>query len=194
MSRLRALASLGDTLEFFAQKPGETEERDQHHQSQARRGIAHDLLRQLTERIAGRNDGAGPQARRNEIQHQEGGPGQPRHPVGKTRDTPNTVRVAMDQDHPDIVAVCQLGGGLDGAFKSREGSDPARAKPPSDPEADHIAGEAAEPTDHNESTETQRARMRGVAREQRQQQAVRGRIGKQDAVGGITMLADEVEE
>ena len=78
----------------------------------------------------------------------------------------------MHQDHPDIVAVCQLGCRLDGAFKSWEGSDPARAKPSSDPEADHIAGEAAEPTDHNESAETQRAGMRGVAREQRQQQAV----------------------
>ena len=100
----------------------------------------------------------------------------------------------MQQDHPDIVAVCQLGCSLDGAFKSWEGSNPARAKPSPDPEADHVAGEAAEPTDHNERTETQRARMRRVARKQRKQQAVRGRVGKHDAVGRIAVLAYEVEE
>ena len=36
--------------------------------------------------------------------------------------------------------------------------------------------------------------MRGVAREQPEQQAVRCRIGKHDAVGHIAMLAHEVQE
>jgi hypothetical protein len=32
-SRHRASASLNDTIEFFAQNPGETEEREKHHQA-----------------------------------------------------------------------------------------------------------------------------------------------------------------
>jgi hypothetical protein len=51
---------LGDALELLAQNPGEAEERKQHHQAEARRGIAHDLLRDLAEGIASRDDRAGP--------------------------------------------------------------------------------------------------------------------------------------
>ncbi len=36
--------------------------------------------------------------------------------------------------------------------------------------------------------------MRGVARKEREQQAVRGRIGEHDAVGCIAVLANEIEE
>ena len=36
--------------------------------------------------------------------------------------------------------------------------------------------------------------MRSVAREQGEQQAVRGRVGENDAVGCIAVLANEIEE
>jgi len=36
--------------------------------------------------------------------------------------------------------------------------------------------------------------MRGVARKEREQQAVRGRIGEHNAVGCIAVLANEIEE
>ena len=62
----------------------------------------------------------------------------------------------MEQDHPDIVTVSQPTCSLDGAFKLGEGSEPTGAKTPPDPEADYIAGEAAEPADHDESGEIQR--------------------------------------
>ncbi len=64
-----------------------------------------------------------------------------------------------------MVTVRQLGCNLDGAVKPWKGSESAPAKSPSDPKADHITSEAAEPADHNQGPETQRARMCGVARE-----------------------------
>jgi hypothetical protein len=63
----------------------------------------------------------------------------------------------MQHDHPDMMTVRQLGCSLDGAFKPWKGPEPARAKSPPDPEADHIAGEAAEPADHDQGGETKRA-------------------------------------
>src|SRR6185369_15778448 len=53
----RDLASLDHPFELFAQNPGQAEEPDQHHQAQTGRGIVHELLRQVTEGIASRNDG-----------------------------------------------------------------------------------------------------------------------------------------
>ena len=159
------LTTLENALKPSAQNPGEAKEREQHHQAQVRRGIAHDLLRDLAEGIAGGNNCTGPYARRNEVEHQESGPGQRRHPVGEARDTSNAMRVAMEQDHPDMVTVRQLGCSLDGAFKPWKGPKPARTKSPPDPEPDHITCEAAEPAEHNQSPETQRARMGGVTGE-----------------------------
>ena len=40
----------------------------------------------------------------------------------------------------------------------------------------------------------QRARMRSVAREQRKQQTVRGRIGEHEAIGRIAVLVYEIEK
>ncbi len=47
---------------------------------------------------------------------------------------------------------------------------------------------------HDERAKTQRARMRRVAREQRKQQAMRGRIGKHEAVGRVAVLAYEIQK
>jgi hypothetical protein len=100
----------------------------------------------------------------------------------------------MKQNHPDIVTVRQADDGLHGAFEPRETIEQASAIAPPDPEANDVACETAQPADHDECAKTERARMCRVAREQRQQQAMRGRIGKHEAVGRIAMLADEVEE
>ena len=90
--------------------------------------------------------------------------------------------------------VSQPGHRLDSAFEPGEGSEPACAKTPPDPEADDVAGEAAEPADREQGAKAQRAGMRGVAREQPEKEAVRGRIGEHNAVGCIAVLAYEVEE
>ena len=73
-----ASVSLNDLLEFPAEQPGQAEERDQHDDAQTRRGIVHRRLRELTEGIAGRDGGAGPQACRDKVEREERGPGQPR--------------------------------------------------------------------------------------------------------------------
>jgi hypothetical protein len=189
-----ASVSLHDLLELPAEQPGQAEERDQHHDAQARRGIVDGRLRELTEGVAGRDDGAGPKARRDEVERKEGGPGQPRYPVSKPREPADAMRETMKQDHPDIVTVRQADDGLHGTLEPRKTKEQAGAIAPPDPEANDVAGETAEPADHDERAKTQRPRMRRVAREQRKQQAMRGRIGKHEAVGRIAMLAYEVEE
>ena len=153
-----------------------------------------DVLRELTEGIAGRDDGAGPKAGSDEVERQESGPGQPRYPVGKPRQPADAMRETMKQDHPDIVTVRQADDGLHGALEPRKTIEQADAIAPPDPEANDVAGETAEPAHRDERAKIQRARMRRVTREQRKQQAMRGRIGKHEAVGRIAVLADEVEE
>ena len=64
-----------------------------------------------------------------------------------------------------MVSGSQLDGNLHGTFEPRKRSQPAHAKAPPDPEADHIAHEAAEPADRKQRAETQRAGMRGVSPE-----------------------------
>ena len=64
-----------------------------------------------------------------------------------------------------MMAVHQLSCSLHGTLKTRKQPKPARTKAPSDPKADHIAYEAAEPADHCQGTETRRSRMRCVARD-----------------------------
>jgi hypothetical protein len=189
-----ASVSLHDLIELPAEQPGQAEERDQHHDAQARRGIVDGRLRELTEGIAGRDNGAGPKAGSYEVEGKEGGPGQPRYPVGKPRKPADAMRETMKQDHPDIVTVRQPDDGLHGALEPRKTIEQAGAIAPPDPEADDIAGETAEPASHDECAKTQRAGMRRVAREQRKQQAMRGRIGKHEAVGRIAVLAYEVEK
>lgn len=93
-----------------------------------------------------------------------------------------------------MVTVGQLGCDLDRAFKPGKGPDATGAKSPPDPESDHVARETADPADHNERAEAQRARMRGVPREQCKQQAMRSSIGEHDAVGRIAVLAYEFEK
>ena len=104
------------------------------------------------------------------------------------------MRETMKQDHPDIVTVRQANDGLHGALEPRKTKEQASAIAPSDPEANDIAGETAEPANRDERAETQATRMRRIAREQRQQQAVPGRIGTHQSVGHIAVLANEVEE
>src|SRR5262245_31536992 len=104
------------------------------------------------------------------------------------------MRVAMQQDHPDMVPLSQPGRSPNGALQPREVPEPPGPKSPPDPEADDIAGEAAEPADRNQRSEAQRARMGGVAGKQSKQQAVRGRICEYETVGRIAVLANEVEE
>jgi len=104
------------------------------------------------------------------------------------------VRETMKKNHPDIVTVRQADDGLHGAFEPWETIQQTGAVAPPNPEANDVAGKTAEPADHDERAKIERARMRRVAREQRQQQAMRGRIGKHEAVGRIAVLADEVEE
>jgi hypothetical protein len=190
----RASVSLHDLIELPAEQPGQAEERDQHHDAQARRGIVDGRLRELTEGVAGRDDGAGPKARRDEVERQECGPGQPRYPVGKPREPADAVRETVKQDHPNIVTVGQTDDGLHRALEPRKTKEQAGAIAPSDPEANDVAGETAEPANHDEGAKIQRTRMRRIAREQRKQQAMRGRIGKHEAVGRIAVLAYEVEE
>jgi len=189
-----ASVSLHDLIEFPAEHPGQAEERDQHHDAEARRGIVDGRLRELTEGIAGRDNCAGPETRRDEVERKEGGPGQPRYPVGKSRKPANAMREAMKQDHPDIVTVRQANDGLHRALEPRKTKEQAGAIAPSDPEANDVAGETAEPANRDERAETQATRMRRIAREQRKQQAMRGRIAKHEAVGRIAVLAYEVEE
>ena len=100
----------------------------------------------------------------------------------------------MEENHPEIVTICQSGRDHYGALEPWEGAKPAGAETPSDPEAEHIAGEAAEPANDDKSAETQCARMGGVAREQRKQKAMRGRIGKHETVSRIAVLAYEFQE
>ena len=101
----------------------------------------------------------------------------------------------MQQDHPDVVAVGQPGRGPHRARNPGGGrSKPAGAVTPPDPEADDIARKAADPAHRDDGAKTQRARMRRVAREQRQQQAVRRRVREHQAVDRIAVLADEFEE
>src|SRR5262245_47310511 len=104
------------------------------------------------------------------------------------------MRVAMQQDHPDMVPLSQPGRSPNGALQPWEVPEPPGPKSPPDPEADDIACEAAEPADRNQRAEAQRARMGGVAGEQSKQQAVRGRICEYETVGRIAVLANEVEE
>lgn len=195
-SATRALASvsLHNLLELPAEQPGQAEKPDQHHDAQARRGIVDGRLRELTERIAGRDNGAGPKAGSCEVERKECGPGQPRYSVGKPGKPANAMRETMKQDHPDIVTVRQANDGLHGAFEPRKTFEQAGAVAPTDPEANDVAGETADPADRNERTKIQRTRMRRITREQRQQQAMRGRIGKHEAVGRIAVLPYEVEE
>ena len=105
LKSIPASGLLDNALELPAHYPGDAKERDQHHEAEARRCFAHDLLRDLAEGIANRDSRARPQARRGEIERQEGGPGQLRYPVGKAGDAANAVRVTMEQDHPDVVTV-----------------------------------------------------------------------------------------
>src|SRR5262249_12079840 len=121
-------------------------------------------------------------------------PGQLRYAVGKARDAADAVRVAVDQDHPGMMPVRQLRRRLNGTFKPWKGGEPARAELPPDPEADHVTDEAPEPAYDDQCTDAQRARRRGIAREHRKQQAVRGRVAEHDGVCRVAMLADEVEE
>src|SRR4029079_10430292 len=92
------------------------------------------------------------------------------------------------------MTISQTGCGLNGAVKLWKGPEQTGAITPPDPEADCIAGEAAEPADQDECAQLQRAGMRSVARKQGEQQAVRGRVGEHDAVGRIAVLANEIEE
>ena len=133
--------SLHDLIEFPAEQPGQTEERDQHHDAKARRGIVDGGLRELTEGIAGRDNRSGPKACRNEIERKEGRPGQPRYPVSKSREPADAVRETMKQDHPEIATVRQANDGLYGALEPRKTIEQAGAITPSDPEADDVAGE-----------------------------------------------------
>src|SRR5262245_37746134 len=104
------------------------------------------------------------------------------------------MRVTMQQDHPDMMAVRQLGCRVNSTFEPWDGLEPARSESAPHPEADDVACEAAEPADHNQGAEAQRARVRGVAREQPEQQAVRGRIREYKTVDRIAMVANEIEE
>jgi hypothetical protein len=189
-----ASVSLHDLIELPAEQPGQAKERNQHHDAKARRGIVDGSLRELTEGIAGRDNGAGPKAGSYEVERQECGPGQPRYPVGKPRQPANAVRETMKQDHPGIVTVRQADDGLYGALETRKTIEQASTIAPPDPEANDVAGETAEPAHRDEGSKIQRARMRRITREQRKQQAMRGRIGKHEAVGRIAVLAYEVEE
>jgi hypothetical protein len=100
----------------------------------------------------------------------------------------------VKQDHPGVVPIRQPNHGLNDALKPGKPLKQAGAITPPDPEAKDITGETAEPADHDERTETERARMRRITRKQRQQQAMPGRIGKHQTVGHIAVLANEVEE
>lgn len=60
--------SLHDLSELPAEHPEQAQERDQHHDAEARRGIVDGRLRELTEGIAGRDNCAGPKTRRDEVE------------------------------------------------------------------------------------------------------------------------------
>jgi len=162
---VRGLASFDHSLELLAQNPEQAEERDQQSKGQAGRGVAYQLLWDLTEGIAYRDNPTRPESGRDEIQRQESGPRQLRYAIGEPRDAADAVRVAMEQDHPDVMMIGKSSCGLDRAFKRREGSEPATAKTPADPEADCITGKRSEPANHDERDVIQCARMRGVAGE-----------------------------
>ena len=57
-----------------------------------------------------------------------------------------------------------------------------------------IPAEAAEPAHRDQGAEVEHARVRHIAGEQRHQQSVRGREGEHEAVGGVAVLADQLEE
>src|SRR5258707_7524390 len=94
-----ALASVSrhDLIELPAEQPGQAEERDQHHDAEARRGIVDGGLRELTEGIAGRDNCTGPKARRDEVERNECRPGQPRYPVGKSREAADAMPATVTQ-------------------------------------------------------------------------------------------------
>src|SRR5262245_53869614 len=93
-----------------------------------------------------------------------------------------------------MVPLGQLGCSPNGALQPWEIPEPPGPKSPPDPEADGVAGGAAEPADRNQRAEVQGAGMGGVPGEQGKQQAVRGRICEYETVGRIAVLANEVEE
>jgi hypothetical protein len=79
------------------------------------------------------------------------------------------VRIAVQQDHPDVMAVGKMGNRPQGALETRKGPEPAHAKSPTDPEADHIPYEAADPAHRKQGREIERAGRGRVAREQAEQ-------------------------
>ena len=83
---------------------------------------------------------------------------------------------------------------LHGALEPRKAREQARAIAPPDPEADHVAREAADPADRDQRPEREHAGGRRIAGEQRHQQAVRRRKCEHEAVGRVAVLADELEK
>jgi len=101
---------------------------------------------------------------------------------------------AMKQDHPDIVTIRKPDHRLHRPLEPRITIEQAGAITPSDPEANDVACETAEPADHDQFAQAESPGMGRIAGEQRQKQAMRSRIGKHEAVGRIAVLADEVQE
>jgi len=83
---------------------------------------------------------------------------------------------------------------LDQLLEARPPAEQPRAVAPAEIEAHDVAEEAADPEHDDQRADAQRAGVGGIACEQGEQQGVRRRIGEQERIGGIAMLADEIEE
>lgn len=140
-------------------------------------------------RMAGRKSDIRPEAGGDKIEREERGSGQSRHAVGEPGDAAYAVRIAMEQDQPDILAIHQADYDLAGAVQPGKRRKPTVAEPPPDPEADGITCKNACPHDRNQHAEVEDARAGRVTSEKRKQQAVRKSEREDEAIGGGAMLA-----
>ena len=100
----------------------------------------------------------------------------------------------MQHDHPDVVALRELGDEVHGPLNARKAAQPAGAELAPDPEAHGVAREGADPAHGDQRSEIERAGARRVAGEQAEQERMPGGVAEHEAVGDIAVLADELEE
>ncbi len=189
----KPLHPLDGAFQPLAQKPGEAEEGDEHQEAHAGGGVVHDLLRHLAESVAGEHHHAGPDPGGDEVEHEERRPGQGRHAVGEAGDAADAVRIAVQQDHPDVVAIGELGRQSSRGGRAESGAA-SRCRTCARSRSARIAREGTEPAHCYQRAEVERARARRVAGEQAEQQGVAGGVAEHEAVGDIAVLADQLEE
>jgi len=100
----------------------------------------------------------------------------------------------MKQNQPHIVTIHQLNHGLAGAVNPWLRRKPLVAETRSDPEPKRISQKTAGPDDHNEGAQIKSLCTGGITGKKCEQQAVRCREREYQAVGCITMQAQQLQE